>query len=75
MKLVWENNSMAVEAPKDLQSGWHRTPNTQRARDEKLYPILRMGAIEMQRQAHEHLEQEKDKKRQAVIDILNKMGS
>jgi len=29
----------------------------------------------MQRQAHEHLEQEKDKKRQAVIDILNKMGS
>jgi hypothetical protein len=40
---------------------------------ERLYPVLRMGALEMQRQAQVALEQHKQRKCNEFIDWLNNL--
>jgi hypothetical protein len=40
---------------------------------ERLYPVLRMGALEMQRQAQVALEQHKQRKYSEVLDWLNNL--
>lgn len=47
MKIVWENDRPVV-AGKDARSGWPDMPNQERLRQEWLYPIMRVGAINMQ---------------------------
>jgi|OM-RGC.v1.032403886 hypothetical protein len=75
-KLVWENDSLAVEAPKDLRSGWHRVPNEQRKREENSSALYHVGAftttgIELQRLADADRQVKQQKKLTDIIDWLD----
>lgn len=71
MKLVWENGDKAVEAPKNLRSAWPNSPDIDRGNFMAMYPVCRLGAMEMQRVAQEHLEQKKQKKFDSAMDMIN----
>lgn len=71
MKLVWENGDKAVEAPKNLRSAWPNSPDIDRGNFMAMYPVCRLGAMEMQRVAQEHFEQKKQKKFDSAMDMIN----
>ena len=69
MDLVWDNDRMTVKA-KGLQSRGTCevvSPHPDRKLDEHMYPIMRIGAFEMQRQAEEALKQHKQRKHKEVL--------
>ena len=74
MKLVWENERATVQAPKALRSAWPNSPDIDRGNFMAMYPVCRVGAIEMQRQAQEYAEQKAQKKRDAVMSWLDTIG-
>lgn len=73
-KLVWDNDRMTVKAGRGLQSrgtceGVALHPD--RKLDDHMYPIMRVGAYELQRQAQEALKQHKQRQRQAVLALID----
>lgn len=75
MKMVWDNDRPTVTANGLKSRGTLESvaPDTQRKHEERLYPVLRMGALEMQRQAQVALEQHKQRKYSEVLDWLNNL--
>jgi hypothetical protein len=75
MKMVWDNYRPTVTANGLKSRGTLESvaPDTQRKHMERLYPVLRMGALEMQRQAQVALEQHKQRKCNEFIDWLNNL--
>ena len=74
MKLVWENGDKAVEAPKKLRSAWPNSPDIDRGNFMAMYPVCRLGAMEMQRVAQEHLEQKNEEKLQNLLSLLKDLA-
>jgi hypothetical protein len=70
MKVVWENDRPVV-AGKDMRSSWPDAPNQERRRQEWLYPVLRVGAINMQAMGYnEWLDEQRGQLADAMIDNL-----
>jgi len=71
MKLVWENGGAAIEAPKKCRSGFQNAPSADRASFNRFYSIGTVGAWQMQADIKAHQEQEEQKKRDAVMALLD----
>tara|TARA_R110000823_G_scaffold311497_1_gene437199 strand:+ start:1820 stop:2047 length:228 start_codon:yes stop_codon:yes gene_type:complete len=74
MKLVWENERATVQAPKALRSAWPNSPNNDRDSFVSMYPIARLGAMEMQRLAQKSEQEKAQKKRDNVMAWLDGLG-
>jgi len=75
MKMVWDNNRPTVTADGLKSRGTLErvAPDTQRKHEERLYPVLRMGVLELQKQAQEALAKHKERKCSEVLDWLRNM--
>jgi hypothetical protein len=71
MKLVWDNGSATVEAPKKCRSGFPNAPSADRVDFNRFYHIGRFGAWQMQADIHSQLEEQKQSKRDAVMDLID----
>jgi len=71
MKLVWENGEATIEAPKNCRSGFQNALNSDRADFNRFHHIGRFGAWQMQADIQAHMEQQQQKKRDAVMDLIN----
>ena len=71
MKLVWDNGGRTVEAPKKCRSAFQNAPNADRANFDRIHHIGRFGAWQIQADIQAHLEQEQQKKFDAVMDLIN----
>jgi len=70
MKIVWENDRPVV-AGKDKRSSWPAAPNQERLRQEWLYPIMRVGAINMQACGYKAwVDQQQSDMAEAMVDNL-----
>ena len=70
MKIVWENDRPVV-AGKDARSSWPDMPNQERLRQEWLYPILRVGAINMQAVGYNAwVDQQREQLAGDIVDAL-----
>jgi len=77
MKVVWDNDRMTVKAARGLQSrGTCETvaPHPDRVREQQMYPIMRVGAYELQRQAQQALHDHTQRKRKEVLSLLDRLS-
>ena len=75
MKLVWENDRMTVTAKGLTSQGTCErvSPDLDRRHFEKTYPVCRVGAMELQRQAKEVYEARRQRKLQGTIEWLKNL--
>lgn len=71
MKLVWDNGSATVEAPKKCRSGFQNAPSADRVDFNRFHHIGRFGAWQMQAAIQSHLDEQKQGKRDAVMDLID----
>ena len=71
MKVVWDNGSATVQAPKNLRSAWPNAPETDRGSFNRFYSIGKVGAWQMQADIKKHQEEQQQKKRDAVMDLIS----
>jgi len=73
MKMVWDNDRPTVTAKGMRSRGTLEgiAPDTQRKHEERLFPVLRMGAWEMQKQAQQAREEHLQRKYKDIMDWLD----
>ena len=76
MDLVWDNERPTVTANGMKSAGTLErvAKHASRQREEQLYPVLRMGVLEMQKQAQEAQEANTQRKMQGVMDWLDTLS-
>jgi len=71
MKLVWENGSATVQAPKKLRSAFQRSPDADRANFGRSYHIGTVGAWQIQADIEAYQESKRQDKIRGFMDWLD----
>ena len=71
MKLVWENERATVQAPKKLRSAFPHSLDPDRSSFNRHYHIGALGAWQIQADIQAEQEKQQQKKRDAVMDLIN----
>lgn len=74
MKKHYESGNIVPITTGNVKSSWIASPDPQRERTQNLYPIMRVGALELQKQTQQAHEAMRQKRMQAVLDLLSHWG-
>lgn len=72
MKLVFENGRPVPQAKRDLKSAWVSTPDQDKVQTLRGSPVMSFGvfAPHMQDLSRHHLEQQRERERQAYVKSI-----